>query len=201
MKSILSKIHYSQTCFEWVDRIAEWLMEKEAFGLDILPVEELKSILKTRLHESGSSYSILISELISLMKLWMTGKTVTSMAEWLGDTSEKCKNIRKFIIRLLPHISFIFGLFPLVCKKMIENNGSGDLIPATFGSLAGCIREGFDVPYKLAMYQIRIKQELTSRVEIHNKYCEAKPAEVSKGSFETYDDVLKRVRRNFNGKY
>ncbi len=200
IKNTLSEIDFTKNSYEWVDFISQWLMEKYEFSSDILPVKELKSVLKAKLNGSDSSYSILISELISLIKLWMRGETVTSMAEWLGDTKEKCKNIRKFIIRLLPNISFIFGLFPLVYRKMIENIGSEDIIPAAFGSLAGCIREGFDCPEKLAMYHISIKQGLTSRVQIHQKYDEAEIEQVLDGTVESYDDLSKRVWEVLNNR-
>ena len=198
IKNILFEIDLTKNSIEWLDFISQWLIEKQDLILEILPVNELISVLKTRLNGSDSSYSILISELSSLMKLWMRGETVTSMAEWLGDTKEKCKNIRKFIIRLLPNISFVFGLFPLVYRKKIENVGSEDVIPAAFGSLAGCIREGFDCPEKLAMYHITIKKGLTSRVQIHQKYNEIEIEEILDGTVESYNDLSKRVWKVLN---
>lgn len=195
----LSEIDFTMNSIEWVDFISKWLLEKQEFSSKIMPVKELKSVLKEKLNGSDR-YSILISELSSLIKLWMRGETVTSMAKWLGDTKEKCKNIRQFIIKLLPNISFIFGLFPLVYRKMIENIGSEDVIPAAFGSLAGCIREGFDCPEKLAMYHITIKQGLTSRVQIHQKYDEVEIEEVPDGTVESYDDLSKRIWKVLNNR-
>ena len=193
IKSTLSKVDLTKNSFEWLDFISQWLIEKHVFSSCVLPVKELKTVFKTKLNESDSSNSILIAELNSLIKFWMSGETVVSMAKWIGDTKEKCKNIRQFAIRLLPNISFIFGLFPLVYRKMLEDLCSEDIIPAAFGSLAGCIREGFDCPEKLAMYHISIKQELTSRVQIHQKFDELEIEEVPDGTIESYDVLSKRV--------
>jgi hypothetical protein len=196
IKNSLSEINLQMNTIEWVDFISKWLSEKSELSSKIIAVGDLKSILKSKLKGQDSSYPELVSELSSLIKLWMKGKTVLSMAEWLGDKKEKCKNIRKFIIRLLPGISFVFGLFPLVYKKMNENNKSEVIIPAVFGSMAGCIREGFDCPDKLALYHIKIKQELTSRVLIHQKYNEAGIKEVKDGTVESYEDLLKRISKS-----
>jgi len=76
---------------------------------------------------------------------------------------------------------------------MLEDLCSEDIIPAAFGSLAGCIREGFDCPEKLAMYHISIKQGLTSRVQIHQKFDELEIEEVPDGTIESYDVLSKRV--------
>ncbi|MBW2596698.1 MAG: DEAD/DEAH box helicase [Deltaproteobacteria bacterium] len=198
--NILPELDLTINSIEWVDYIICWLMDQQELFSELLPVEELLSVFKKRMNDSDSSYSILLSELSSLIKLWMRGETISSMAEWLGDTREKCKNIRIFIIRLLPNISFIFGLFPLVYRKMIENIGSEDVIPAAFGSLAGCIREGFDCPEKLAMYHITIKQGLTSRVQIHQKYDEVEIEEVLDGTVESYDNLSKRVWEVLNNR-
>ncbi|MFH0975889.1 MAG: DEAD/DEAH box helicase [Spirochaetota bacterium] len=195
IKNILLEITPTKNTIEWIDFILLWLKNNKEFCSEIMPIEKLKSILKAKLKGNNISHEMLIPEIGSLLKLWMGGETITSMAEWIDDKKEKCKNIREFIIRLLPSISFIFGLFPLVYRKMIENNNSEDVIPADFGSLAGCIREGFDCPEKLAMYQIKIKRDLICRVKIHQEYNKIKFEKIIDRSIETYDDLLKRVRK------
>jgi len=48
----------------------------------------------------------------------------------------------------------------------------------------------------LALYHIKIKQELTSRVLIHQKYNEAGIKEVKDGTVESYEDLLKRISKS-----
>ncbi len=200
IKSTLSEIDFTINSFEWLDFISQWLIEKQELSSGILPVEELKASFWSKKDRVSITYSQVILKMNSLIKLWMSGKTISEMANWLGDASEKCKKIRHFIIRLLPGISFLFGLFPLVYRKKVEDNDSGEVIPSSFGSLAGCIREGFDCPEKLAMYHIKIKQELTSRVLTHKNYNEEGMAEASEPIVESYDDLFKRVWKILNNK-
>lgn len=200
IKNTLSEIDFTMNSFEWIDFISQWLIEKQELCSGILPVEELKALFWLKKDRVSITYSQVVLKMNSLIKLWVSGKTISEMANWLGDAGEKCKKIRHFIIRLLPEISFLFGLFPLVYRKMIENIGSEDVIPAAFGSLAGCIREGFDCPEKLAMYHITIKQGLTSRVQIHQKYDEVEIEEVLDGTVESYDDLSKRVWKVLNNR-
>ncbi|MEZ7494416.1 DEAD/DEAH box helicase [Leeuwenhoekiella aequorea] len=79
-------------------------------------------------------------------------------------------NARNFVIRLIPDLSFSFGLLPMIIiQKAIENNIEKSTIPITVRNLASCIREGFDQYEKL---DFKLKNNILSRVETHKKFQE-----------------------------
>jgi hypothetical protein len=75
---------------------------------------------------------------------------------------------RNFSIRLIPELSFSFGLLTMIIIEKTQQAGiAKEVIPWTLKALASCIREGFDEVEKLFFkYNNRIR----SRVEAHSKF-------------------------------
>jgi ATP-dependent RNA helicase DOB1 len=84
------------------------------------------------------------------------------------DTSPYLIKSRNFVIRLIPELSFSFGLLSMVIiEKAIQKGIEKDSLPWNVRVLASCIREGFDSSEKLFLKK---RNNLLMRVETHNKY-------------------------------
>lgn len=77
-------------------------------------------------------------------------------------------NTRNFVLRLIPELSFSFGLFSMVIIEIANQNKiAKDFLPWRIRMLASCIREGFDEIEKL---DFKRENKILSRVETHVRY-------------------------------
>lgn len=75
---------------------------------------------------------------------------------------------RNFAIRLVPELSFSFGLLAMVViEKALQQSIVKNDFPWTLKALASCVREGFDEVEKLFYKR---NNQLRTRVETHLKY-------------------------------
>ncbi|WP_282116393.1 DEAD/DEAH box helicase [Cellulophaga baltica] len=125
-------------------------------------------------YEKDTLKSILekFETLKTILNAYIEGQTLKEI-EYLIPKKTKNENVkldnaRNFVIRLIPDLSFSFGLLPMIMiQKAKENNIVKSTIPITIRNLASCIREGVDEYGKLSF---KLKNDLLSRVETHEKY-------------------------------
>lgn len=114
-----------------------------------------------------------LSYLEKPLHLWMAGATLSDIELAMGTKPGKignCNNARKFVLKLVPEIAFAFSL-PLsiiVARKTATGDMDIDLPGLGLETLSSCIREGFDVPEKLALRAV-LKGRLT-RVAVHREF-------------------------------
>jgi len=86
----------------------------------------------------------------------------------LLDNSGYLIKARNFVNRLIPELSFGFGLLAMILtEKAIQNGMTKKEIPWDIRILASCIREGFDSSAKLFYKK---NNRLLMRVETHSKF-------------------------------
>jgi hypothetical protein len=84
------------------------------------------------------------------------------------DKSPYLTKARNFVIRLIPEISFSFGLLSMIIiEKALQQGIDKRDVPWTIKALASCIREGFDEVDKLFYKK---NNQLLLRVETHKNY-------------------------------
>jgi ATP-dependent RNA helicase DOB1 len=90
----------------------------------------------------------------------------------LGINDIYLTKARNFSIRLIPEISFSFGLLSMVIiEKAQQQSIKREDMPWTLKALASCVREGFDEVEKLFLKR---NKQFKSRVETHVEYFKAK---------------------------
>jgi hypothetical protein len=113
-----------------------------------------------------------IKYLPALKKLlieYVTGNSLDKINESIAGKSDTyLTKTRYFVIRLIPEISFAFGLLAMVIIEKSKQSGmeKGSL-PWSLRALASCIREGFDDVEKLFFKRNR---DILSRVEAHLEF-------------------------------
>jgi len=121
-----------------------------------------------------SSENILsnLNKLKVVLKAYVAGEPLINIEKIIPKTTKtadiKLKNTRNFVIRLIPDISFSFGLITMVTiQKAKELDIEKKVIPMTIRTLASCVREGVDEYEKL---RFKLNNNILSRVETHIKY-------------------------------
>jgi ATP-dependent RNA helicase DOB1 len=124
------------------------------------------------------SYEIpeILSKIDIIMELtihYISGMTLFDINQHIPNTPRPDKSLylikaRNFVNRLVPELSFCFGLLSLVVIEKAKQKGELiDMLPNDLRYVASCIREGFDTSNKLFFKK---ENHLTMRVETHKKY-------------------------------
>jgi len=126
---------------------------------------------------------------------WMGGATLIEMeAEITGrpDKVGKCINARKFVIRIVPDISYLFGI-PLMIfeREQLLKEIPQDAPPAML-QLRRCARAGFNF-HELAAIETNMRKANWTRRQIHESYSEIKPYLDKAEEGEIWEMTLERV--------
>ncbi|QOG01078.1 DEAD/DEAH box helicase [Flavobacterium sp. MDT1-60] len=153
--------------FDWLDNNAERIdrlftargakyqmaralnLDKEGFTLEEIAenFSKLKPILQAYL--GGSDYFVIEG--------MITGRSDNFLLK-----------ARHFILKLVPHFSFAFGVFSITAReKWNAEDEEADEIPDEIKLLATLIREGFDSVEKL---NYKLENSRIGRVELHNSF-------------------------------
>jgi hypothetical protein len=109
-----------------------------------------------------------IKSLFSLVQMYIKGCNYEEI-----DTNCCCKrknyvdNARIFVLKVIPEISYMCGVFVQVILAKIEEHGDELELSKDFKSFASCIKEGV-LDYDMLMAKYKNKW---MRVECHQKYC------------------------------
>jgi len=111
------------------------------------------------------------SDVISTLLIeYVTGAAYEQLDALIPAKSDSfLSNSRNFVLRLIPDISFAFGLLALTIIERKQLNDPETYIPMNIRVLASCIREGFDEVEKLFY---RYDKPQMSRVQIHWEFNE-----------------------------
>jgi replicative superfamily II helicase len=108
-----------------------------------------------------------------VLKHYVGGATIKELNDLIPDSVHLDRNpflvkARNFIIRLVPELSFSFGLLSFITlEKAKQKDVEEERIPINIKVLASCIREGFDDADKLF---VKRKYKLAARVTTHLTY-------------------------------
>jgi hypothetical protein len=132
--------------------------------------------------------------LFPLLELWMAGHTLASIEASTGTPIHKvgkCEFAREFVLRIIPELSYIFGLPNQIFRAITVDRGEDLESPVGLNCLALCVKEGLDSVEKVALREISKKR--LARRELHRKYqsIEAYAGVLTEG--ESFGDVLSRI--------
>lgn len=179
--------------FRWVeingdlfDQIFRPDTVNDLFGKDITPLET-----------SEERCSFALPYLRILTKLWVRGHPLTDLQKSLGTSTEKLKTCiaaRKFVLRLLPEISYLFGVPALLRQRQnaAEGNEAITLSPA-LTKLGACIRSGHQT-YEHAALGFCLRGSKLSRRQLHERFATLKPHLSAAKAGESWDDAVYRLK-------
>lgn len=170
-KSIIDHIDW---CFDWListpDFIAR-IFKKQS------TLSQIKRAVGLREDSEIAEITSRLKILSDILKNYVQGLPLNELNAIIPDVNRVDNTgylikARNFINRLVPELSFCFGLFSLVVSEMAKQKGiDNEDISWEIKVLASCIREGFDSSSKLFFKK---NNKLLLRVETHLKYLDQK---------------------------
>ena len=160
---------------EYINWFFEWIQKNETYITKLFTKESTLNQIKRTIgiKPETDSVMIILEKLPLLKKVlleYVQGSSLQSINNTIPGQPDNIylTKARNFAIRLIPELSFSFGLLTMIILEKTQHAGiEKEDIPWTLKALASCIREGFDKVEKLFFkYNSRIR----TRVEAHSKF-------------------------------
>ncbi len=178
--------------FRWLSKNPE-LIEQVCRRQSLVELFGKKTYEECTTNEEKAAYVLPI--LSKLIWRWMRGDPLSELEIVLGTNPNKlkrCDRARRFALRIIPELSYLFGLPALLHERAQVEADDPVPLPAAMSQLARCIRLGFNFHEKVALNQIMRKARF-SRRQLHQHYALVKPYLMAAPSGETWDQTLNRV--------
>jgi superfamily II DNA/RNA helicase len=198
----LSKnVNHWATTEAWYQWLREWLKLRPTLLPTLIRKETLEGFLGgdyKKLKNDASKGRYAAEIIFPLLELWMAGNTLASIEVSTGTPINKvgkCEFVREFVLRIIPELSYIFGLPNQIFRAIAVDRGEVIESPVGLNCLALCVREGLDSVEKVALREITKKR--LGRRELHRKYqsIEAYAGVLKDG--ESFGDVVGRITQAF----
>ncbi|WP_269503990.1 DEAD/DEAH box helicase [Burkholderia sp. IMCC1007] len=191
------EINPEATVADWYAWLVHWLVHRPQLIPVLIRPENLEGLFGTaykKLDDDRDRGTYAASRLFSLLDRWIAGDTLVGIERTFGTKENrlgKCESAREFVLRMLPELSYIFGLPAQIYQAVsIERGGSGDM-PLALGLLSACVRQGFDNADKVVLR--RYLPGRPARRAVHRKYVEIAPVLQSAPLGEDFRGAYRRI--------
>lgn len=178
---------------EWLDWWLLWLSTHIEVSSVLHRADERRDELAHLVGDTDAH-----QRLLRLTSAWMRGETLEMLQTQLGTSSKKglpCEGARKFVLRMLPDVSFGARLLGRVYRSKFVDRSH---LPASLEALPGCIAHGFALPEELALHYL---SGAKSRLQVKVAYIELRPHLLAVAdravSFADVRDRVKGALRRF----
>lgn len=175
------EILLSKSIAELIDWYFNWLLSYphnfERFFTKQSTISQMKKVVGLKEDVSVNDIIPKLNTLSEILKNYVQGLPLNKLNDLIPnvnypDNTGFLIKARNFTNRLVPELSFSFGIVSLVILEVANQKGIDKRdISWDIKSLASCIREGFDSAAKLFFKK---NNKLLLRVETHLKYLEQK---------------------------
>jgi hypothetical protein len=183
------------TSAAWRTWMIAWLRQNPADLLTLIRRESLEGMFGTpykKLADDQAKGLYAIEVFERLLPLWMQGATLATLEQAVGTPVARlgyCEKAREFVLRIVPELAYVYSMLPQLFAKqfMLEMEA-----PVALMTIGAAVREGFDLPEKVALRQIRAGR--LNRVAVHRQYVQIALYITDGHRAESFSDVLDRVR-------
>jgi superfamily II DNA/RNA helicase len=176
--------------FDWIEAHPTWLMHlirpndiEGLFGKDYRAIEG-----------DAAKAKVALPQIRPLLTAWMAGEPLCKLERAIGTPEHQiktCETARHFAVRLVPDLSFVAGLPARILAAKATAAAEEAAVPTTLQTLSGVVRKGCASPEQLANALILGAE---SRPSARTKFTKIARFIVPGDPFESFDDVLTRVR-------
>lgn len=162
---------------EIIDWFFIWICSDERFIGNIFTkqstIDQIKKAIGLKSEAQMSDILLNLNVLSDILKMYIQGMPLNELNAKIPDVNRVDKSpylikSRNFVNRLVPELSFGFGLLSMIIiEKAKQKNIDKNNIPMDIRVLASCIREGVDSSEKLFFKK---NNNLLMRVETHLKF-------------------------------
>lgn len=191
-----------RTTLDWFTWTATWVTERPILisqmtrreSMDGYMGEPFKSLVDDK--QRGE---FAVDVVLAALKAWVSGQTLAELQKLKPTVQQPkhCEQARRFVLRVLPELAYVFSLPELVRRHLAVEDPSlamDELASAELEKLGSCVREGYDTVEKLALAKVRGKT--ASRVRVHRQWNEMDWWMDSKVPGETWQELFERVKRS-----
>lgn len=190
---------------DWFTWTAKWLTERPVLISQMTRRESLNGYMGEpfkSLEDDEERGEFSVDVVIAALKAWVSGQTLAEIQKLKPTLQQqkRCEQARRFVLRLLPELAYVFSLPELVRRHLAVEDLSLDmdlLASVDLEKLGNCVREGYDTVEKLALARLRGKT--TSRVRVHRQWDEMDWWMDPKVPGETWQELFDRVKLDANG--
>ena len=188
----------------WRRWIFRWLADDPEIFEQVFRFDDLEYLFGKsyrKIEESNERTTYAIPYLKKLTKLWMKGYPLCDLESALGVDQRKlktCDGARKFVMRIIPNLAYVFRLPLTFLRHAATENENGIIfIPSALSQLGQCVKSGFDTHEKSAL-SYHLRNERLSRVMIHERFDRIQAYLSPDPGGETWEQTLERVRLAMN---
>ncbi len=185
----------------WCGWMMDWLQARPDMLEKLLKLEDLESQFGKPykdLKTSAERAAFAMPQLRLLLEAWMAGKTLNEMQADLPPNARQKRfstGARKFVARLVPSLSYFFGVPALILRSQAQAAGVEDYEPPpSILVLGNCARRGFNHAEMAALAQLLAKAGLPRR-DVHRHFARVVPFLPSAELPETWQSMVERVER------
>ena len=127
----------------------------------------------------------------ALLPKWMGGAPLATIEAEFGTKPHRlgyCEKAREFVLRIVPELAYLYGLLPQIYSMLFPVE---PLLPAAVATIGAAVREGVNMPEKVALRQVRRR---LNRVAIHREFAAIAPHLAASAPREPFARVFDRVR-------
>jgi superfamily II DNA/RNA helicase len=181
----------------WYEWVVSWLRRRSVLIPNLIRRETLEGFLGApykRLKDDVSRGEHAAEKIFPLLELWMAGNTLASIeasAGVPGNRIGKCVLAREFVLRIVPELSYLFGLPNQIFRAITVDRGDAIESPIGLNCLGVCVKEGLNSIEKVALREVSNKR--LSRRALHRKYQAIEDNVGVLTAGESFGDVLSRI--------
>ena len=191
-----------RTTLDWFMWTSAWLRDRPILisqmtrrdSLDGYMGEPFKS-----LEDDGDRGQFAADVVLASLRMWIGGQTLAELQK-LKQTVQQpkhCEQARRFVLRVLPELAYVFSLPELVRRHLAAEDWSlemDELASVELEKLGSCVREGYETVEKLALAKFRGSS--TSRVGVHRQWADMEWWISAKVPGETWPELFERVKKS-----
>lgn len=191
------EINPGATVADWYAWLVHWLMHRPQLIPVLIRPESLEGLFGTaykKLDDDRDRGAYAAGRLFSLLDRWIAGDTLVGIERTFGTNESrlgKCESAREFVLRMLPELSYIFGLPAQIYQAVSIERGESGGMPLALGLLGTCVRQGFDNTDKVVLR--RYLPGRPARRAVHRKYGEIAPVLQNAPFGEDFRGAYRRI--------
>ena len=108
------------------------------------------------------------------------------------DKLKTCIGARKFVLRVLPELGYLFGVPALLTQRQAASAGKEVSLSPALTKLGSCVRNGYQT-YEQAALGFLLRGDKFSRRQLHKRFEALAPHIPPAKKAESWDDAVNRI--------
>ncbi|MGB3027649.1 DEAD/DEAH box helicase [Paradevosia shaoguanensis] len=188
-----------RTVMEWIEWFMGWITKNSDLFDQMFrraTIDDLMGGEFGKIESAEARAKAALPLLKKLTRLWLAGRPLTDLQLAFGIVPDRlgtCIDARKFVLRVIPDLAYLFGVpaFLLQNRNALDGDGGKEL-SASLAKLGACVRLGFESVDLLAL-GYNLKAQKLSRRQVHADFATIVPHLKRPRAGEKWDVAIDRL--------